>query len=128
MVKILSITVSVALLVVIFFIVNACSYIDHLVEEGEAYGFSIGDSKKQSYQKAMQIFADKKVFILYPLGSNNFGPHKKFNFINSEYKLIENRDVWKFYFDDGFFDFIKLTFSNDALISIYRHRKKHELP
>ncbi len=114
--------------IILYFMFLKVTYIDDTVDSGEAYGFRIGDDKENSYKKARQIFADKKVYILYPLGLNKHGPHKRFLFLGNEYQMIEARKVWEIYFNEGFFDFIKLTFENDALTSIYRHRKNFELP
>ena len=129
LIKIFSVIFSIFIVIIILYLIYLrFTYIDKLVEQGEAYGFCIGDSKKDSYQKARQIFAGEKVYILYPLDSNNFGPHKEFYFFDNEYQMIADRKIWTFYFNDGFFDFIKLSFNNDVLSSIHRHRKKFELP
>lgn len=101
---------------------------DKIVTDGEAYGFTIGDSKQDTYKKAQIIFKDKKIFILYPLERGNFGPHKKISMTDSEFLMINTHENWDFYFDEGFFDFIKLTFKDDKLVKIYRHRKRSELP
>lgn len=127
--KTVFIVTGIFLVIIISYIVYICfTYIDKTVEQGEAYGFRIGDSKKKSYQKARKVFTEKKVYILYPLDSNNYGLHKEIQFLDKEFKIMSNRNVWEIYFDDGFFDLIKLSFRNDTLISIHRHRKKIELP
>jgi hypothetical protein len=104
------------------------TYIDRQIEEGSAYGFQIGDSKLITYQKAKKVFAGKKIFILYPLDKNEFGPHKEFNFSDDKYVLIADRERWEFLFGEGYWDFLELTFQDDELKTIYRHRQKFELP
>jgi len=114
----------------IFFIamfLGGC-YIDESIDVGEAYGFKIGDSKKQAYLKAREIYQGKIIFILYPTDKEGFGPHKKFDFSEENYQLIVSREKWEFFFDDGFYDSLKLTFVNDRLSNIHRYRKPFELP
>ncbi len=104
------------------------SYIDVEHNQGEAYGFTIGTSKKDVHQKALSIYAEKKVYILYPLDGNNHGPHKKIVFSIDDYQLLKNQDSWKIYFNKGYYNFIELKFEDQILVSIYRHRKNFELP
>jgi len=104
------------------------TYIDKTITEGAAYGFNIGETKLESFKKAQGIYQDKDVFILHPLDKNNFGPHQKIAFHNEDYALIEGRDKWTFYFDEGFFNSLKLTFESEKLTRIHRHRKNFELP
>lgn len=123
----ISIIIIVAL-IIIYFLYAYLTMIDEKHTAGQAYGFSIGDSVEKAYQDAKLVFDEKDVFILYPLDKNDHGPHKKFYFTNENFKILEARSSWIFYFDESYFDFIKLTFKDESLISIYRHRKKFELP
>lgn len=113
---------------IIFVIYWNITYIDNTVTQGQVYGFKIGDSKEITYQKARKIYAGKVAYILYPLDSNSFGPHYKFNFSDNDYQLIADRNQWEFLFNEKHQDFIKLSFENKSLISIYRHRQQFELP
>jgi len=104
-------------------------YIDESVTSGEAYGFSIGDSKSLSYSKAKTVFADQNIFIADPIDDENIGPHKKFAFKPEEYNTLENRNNWKIYYSkEDYWDTLELNFNNNNLSSIYRHRQKFELP
>ncbi len=97
------------------------TYLDETITEGEKYGFEIGDTKAE-------VFEGETIYILHPLDHQNFGPHKKISFNDDEYSFIAGRGRWEFYFNEGFFDSIKLTFSVNQLKKIYKHRKKFELP
>lgn len=104
------------------------TYLDETITEGKAYGFTIGESKFEVFEEAKDSYQNKAVYILYPLDNNGFGPHTKIYFQVEDYKLIEDRDIWTFYFDEGFFDLLKLKFENGKLTKIHRHRKHFELP
>ncbi len=103
-------------------------YIDDKVLSGEAYGFHIGASQLETYHAANKVFTTEAAYILHPLDKNNFGPHKKIRFDDKEYSLLNGRNTWRIFFDEGYFNFLELTFEKDNLVSIYRHRKEFELP
>ena len=104
------------------------TYIDKTVLVGEGYGFRIGSTRDEVFKRAAEIYKNDKVFILYPLDERGFGPHKDIGFDSEEYELVKDRDVWKFYFTEGYFDELELTFEGDQLVKIYRHRRTFELP
>lgn len=104
------------------------TYIDKTVTKGEAYGFKIGQTKEEVYAAARDVFAGKSVYILYPLDHQDHGPHKEIKFLDSEYNLIADRDSWEIYYNQTYFNTLWLSFENDSLIEIYRHRKNFELP
>jgi hypothetical protein len=104
------------------------TYIDETITSGEGYGFEIGETKEQVYYKASEFFQDSKVFFLYPLDEQGIDPEKEFKFSTEEYKVIKNRDVWKFYSNESFIDFITLAFKKGELVEIRRRRQKFELP
>lgn len=104
------------------------TYIDDTVEKGEAYGFKIADSKEETYKRAKEVFKNKKVFILYPLDKQEYGPHKKITFSAEDYQMIDSRDLWEFFFNEDFNDSLTLSFQDDSLVKIYRHRQNFELP
>lgn len=128
MVRILIVFVAAIIVIAGYLVYQSVTYIDAQYTEGEAYGFKIGDSKNNVYQVAGKEFNKEKVYILYPLDKNNHGPHRQITFGSEEFQLVKDRDIWTLYFNEGFFDFLKLKFENGALISIHRHRKKFELP
>ena len=104
------------------------TYIDETITSGEGYGFKIGETKKQVYHKAGELFKDKKVYFLHPIDEQNHGPHKELRYSSDEYEIIKDRNKWNFYFTEDYFDSIKLTFKDGCLMEIHRHRKKFELP
>ena len=104
------------------------TYIDETVIEGKAYGFSLGDTKLETYYKAQAIYQNQDVYILYPMNESGYGPHRQINFQAEEFKILEGQASWELYYDEGFFDSLKLTFENGNLANIHRHRKKFELP
>ena len=116
----------------IFIVYLMATYIDNEVKSGEAYGLKIGDSQYETYRRAQNYLNDHlkehPVFILFPLDKEGYGPHKEFNFTEEEYVLLREREKWEFFFDKGFFDFLELRFENGILVTVYRHRKKFELP
>ena len=129
LIRIILVAVVIIVVVVVgYFVYLDFSYIDNKVLSGESYGFKIGDTQNETYRRTKNAFKSQTVFILFPLDKNGFGPHKEFYFTKEEYDLLRQRKKWEFYFDSGFFDFLVLTFENEKLITIYRHRKKMELP
>ena len=56
------------------------TYIDETITSGEGYGFKIGETKEQVFQRAGQIYQENAAFILYPLDERGYGPHKKMTF------------------------------------------------
>ncbi len=103
-------------------------YIDSSVDTGEGYGFRIGDNKYESFVKARKTFSDKTTYVLAPIDSEGFGPHRKMEFNDGDYNLIKSRDAWDFYFDLGYKDSLKLQFSNGILTNIHRYKQSIELP
>ena len=104
------------------------TYIDEKIIIGQGFGFKIGDTKEDTFQNIIKNYQDQNVFILYPLDGKGYGPHRKLKFKQDDYKLIQDRAKWVFYFTEDFFDSLDLTFKDNNLIEIYRHRKKFELP
>jgi hypothetical protein len=128
-VKISVIGIGIIVCAIVFYIgYRWLTYIDDAITSGDGYGFSIGDSKEQTFEKANNLYQNKKVFILYPVDHQGFGPHREFKFTKDEYVLIKDCDFWKFYYSTGYFDLVTLTFEQNKLVRIYRHRKKFELP
>ena len=111
-----------------YFVYLKATYIDDTVLAGEAYGFKIGDTQEETYFRTKNAFDSQAVFILFPLDKNGYGPHKELKFTDEEFNILREREKWEFFFDDGFFDSLKLTFKNGKLTSIHRHRQKFELP
>lgn len=108
-------------------LVTGC-YTHDSIDTGEGYGFSIGDSKKEAFNKARKNF-EGQVYILSPINDQGFGPHKQLSFSVDDYRMMVVRNQWEFYFDTGYRDLLRLSFSEEGdLIQIYRHKQAFELP
>jgi len=102
------------------------TYIEEEIETGSAYGFTVGDTKDAVYKNAKTLYADRKVFIRYPIESDGYGPIYEFTFSDVDYEKIKNDKKWEFYFDK--MDSIRLIFEGEHLVLIHRHRQHFELP
>ena len=104
------------------------TYIDETITSGEGYGFNIGEDRERVFSKAIKAFREEQIYILNPIDERGYGPHEDFEFTSEDYELLKNRNKWEFYYTKDYFDSIKLTFEQDRLVEIHRHRKKFELP
>ena len=104
------------------------TYIDVTITVGSGYGLNIGETKVEAFQNAKKQFNSNDVYILFPLTKEYYGPHRKVHFNDEDFSILKERDVWELYFTDSYFDSLKLSFENDSLVSIHRHRQKFELP
>ena len=104
------------------------TYINETIIAGEGYGFNIGEAKEQVFSNAIKAFQEEQVYILNPIDERGYGPHEEIEFTSEDYELLKNRNKWDFYYSKNYFDSIKLTFEQDILVEIHRHRKKFELP
>lgn len=102
-------------------------YIDERVWEGHAYGFEIGHTKDEVLNAAVMQFGKETIWIIYPIDSNGYGPLRVIR-INIDKSLYYDDSEWTFYFDDNYFDLLRLTFRSGKLSDIYRHRKLYDLP
>jgi len=105
------------------------TYIDETITTGDAYGFCVGDSKLETYQRAGQQFQEKTVWFAYPPDYRQAVVRRNTTFSDDEFDLLAlgEQNKWQLYFG-SFFDTIQLSFTNDRLVEIYRHRQKFELP
>ena len=97
--------------------------ISETVTKGSAYGFSIGQSKEAAITRAQEQYKSKNVlFGHYDLRKK--GKNWKFQKSVSQTDLNEVSlfDTWKFEFDSGFNDYVKLTFKEGRIIEIKRLR------
>ncbi|MGI9227243.1 MAG: hypothetical protein ACR2PU_00475 [Gammaproteobacteria bacterium] len=108
----------------------AATYIDESVSAGSAYGFEIGLSKKQSFQSIRKQVEKYPNLVIYYSYGNKAGDNETVRPVDNEYSKVEVQDRWTLLLDgEGeFFNVIKLSFDEDKLIRIYRHRKYFELP
>jgi hypothetical protein len=78
------------------------------ITSGEAYGFSIGDSRQATYSKAEKLLKDGKIVELPDINNE------------SHWDMTVNPDWWS--------NKITLTFDNNAVTKITRYRICCELP
>jgi len=93
-----------------------------IVTEGEAYGFSIGMTKKQAFAAAESQYAGKNVYMTGLLSNNVEYPksHTQLDFTTFQFNQIEKRDIWTFYYKKNFNSILRLTFEDGKLANIYR--------
>jgi hypothetical protein len=118
------------------------TYLDEVTDAGEAYGLVIGESQRQTFDK-LQVafdkigFDDGDVFIEVQADA---AVAQKLDITQGRrvmvqpdlsvdgFSAISTDDRWTFYNEKNYQDFLRLSFCDDALCRIYRHRKHFELP
>lgn len=115
------------------------TYINDTVTSGNAYGFTIGDSKPETYKKsylALSKLSDN-VYIeirVTPEASRLLATNSDHTILASSllhdvgYPGFEKKNGWGFYFEASYFNSLTLRFCNERLCEIHRHRKSFELP
>ena len=118
------------LLIAGYIVYLAATYIDESVTVGSAYGFEIGSPKGQSFNDIRKLLNQYPNLVIYYTYGNKAGDNEIVLPIDNEYSKIEQQDRWALLLDgDGeFFNVIKLSFNENKLVNIYRHRKYFELP
>ena len=108
----------------------AATYIDESVAVGSAYEFEIGSPKKQSFDDIKKLLNQYPHLVIYYSFGSKAGDYEIVLPIENEYSKIDPQDRWTLLLDgDGeFFNVIVLSFEENKLIKIYRHRKYFELP
>ena len=103
---------------------GAATFIEDRVDEGEAYGFAIGDSHAKSYRKAVDLRERGEIAeIRRGHGSAAFlltEDSLASAFGDPSWTLVFNPDWWN--------DTATLYFEDDRLKEIYRFRVRCELP
>lgn len=129
-------------LIAIFAMHQYLRYLDEDTTSGEAHGLAIGDSKREVFGKMRAAFqslgfSEENVFVevkadeamAFKLGISE-GRHVmvKVDLESSGFLNLSGTDVWEFYNNGSYQDFIRLSFCGGYLCRIYRHRKDFELP
>lgn len=106
------------------------SYISETTSSGSAYGFSIDSSKAQSaaaLEAFRQAHPEAAVYVSYGQRAGD-----NFTVAASEAKLhlLQPHDQWNILLSGPgeFGNSVRLTFKDDRLAEIYRHREYFELP
>jgi hypothetical protein len=106
------------------------TYIDNTTTSGSKYGFTIGTSKEEVYDQIIlqqQPYPDLYFYVRTGKQSKDLieAPVKSVPLAR-----IKNYERWELQFDGKheYFNVLKLTFVENRLIEIHRHRKYFELP
>jgi hypothetical protein len=96
-----------------------------VVDRGEAFGFSIGQTRKDAYESAkLQIKQGRASEV-------HVWPHGEFHrpFRDSENPLTDNSPSWSIIVDPEWWNnSVTLTFEGDRVVEIRRNRILWELP
>ena len=117
------------------------TYISLLTEKGTAYALSIGMSKREAYDRMEEALravegGDGTAFIELPAVSIDtgrpYGPKitEFLPFERNERTFIALRESnqWDFFLEESYSDRLRLTFCDERLCKIYRHRQYFDLP
>ena len=115
-------------LVAIYVFFLYVSYIDSEITTGKSYGYEINMSKEKAFKVIVSESKTNDIFVMYPLNENELGPLIQYDQDIMNYEYMKELDQWVLYFNDNYHNVIKLSFSDNKLIKIYRHRKYFELP
>jgi hypothetical protein len=121
------VSVSILVLYVTFLWIT---YIDNTTSSGSKYGFTIGANKEEVYDQIIlqqQSYPDLYFYVRSGKQSKDFieAPVKSVPLAR-----IKNFERWGLQFDGKheYFNVLELTFTENRLIEIHRHRKYFELP
>ena len=114
--------------VVIYVLFLYITYVDKEITTGKYLGYDINMSKEMAYKAVISESRTTDIFVMYPLNENGIGTLVKFDKNIITYEYIKELDQWSLYLQDNYHNVIKLNFSEDKLIRIYRHRKYFEFP
>ncbi len=101
--------------------------IHDVVKEGEKYGFQIGMTKEEVWHQLPEMGEQAPIGYVFSRPRLEYGPLR----FDAELKQrIFQEERWNLYYDDEWKwrDSIDLTFQNDILVEMYRHRQYWELP
>ena len=108
----------------------AATYVDETATSGTAYGFSIGSSKGQALAAVLRQQDKHPSVATYVKYGRRAGDN--FTLSSSEMNLgtLGQHDRWDVLLDGPgeFSNSVRLTFHDDRLVEIHRHRQYFELP
>lgn len=117
------------------------TYIDEVITEGDAYGFQIGESKREVYGKLSRelksiVEHGESIFIEikstsdieeYVATKKDHSVMIRPSFHGVGFSKFRMKNQWDFYVGGSYFNSLKLNFCDDKLCRIYRHRKYFEI-
>jgi hypothetical protein len=100
------------------------TYKDHRVSTGSAYGFVVGETATQTYERAMPQLQSGR-FVAFELGQGSAAEA----YLGNDQTAALSFDHWKMVVDEDWWNnTIYLSFANGVLIEIWRFRLCCEMP
>ena len=105
------------------------TYISDPVTSGSAYGFQIGESKEETAKRVEALKQKYPEAVLDVTYGSRAGDHLTMPITNVELTRAKRGDHWQIDLrpSEGW-NFIRLNFTDNSLVQIYRHRQYFELP
>ena len=98
---------------------------EKVVTSGEAYGFKIGSTRGEAYEKAVQALRNSQAVALHTWPQNEF--HREF--LPKENPVNNNDPRWVLVVDPTWWNnTVTLSFADGRLVEIRRDRYISELP
>lgn len=106
------------------------TYISNEVFEGAKYGFTIDSTREQAYANVLESKDKYPELFVYVNTGPRAGDLITFSPNFNDLQKIEPYDQWDLLIDgeSKFFNSIRVTFHDDRVFKIYRHRQYFELP
>ena len=106
------------------------SYISETTSSGSAYGFSIDSSKAESAAALSDFRRAHPKAVVYVSSGPRAGDHFTALASEDQLHLLQPHHQWDILLNGPgeFRNVVRLTFKEDRLVDIYRHRQYFELP
>jgi hypothetical protein len=127
----------VLLIVVLLPIVGVAGYVLFLwastihdsIEAGTKYGFTIGQTKEDAHTSLLEWQEKHPELIVMTYTEIEGFTQKQFTKLSLEFDELKNYNQWRVHLNGEQIgkNSIRLTFENDTLTNIYRHRQYYEL-
>ena len=106
------------------------SYIDETIVVGTAYGFTIGQKKGEAIEEFSELSIHYPALHVYVSYSQKAGDYFSIPATRDSFERLQTHNKWTLLLKGKgeYFDSIQLTFHDDSLSEIHRHRKNFELP
>jgi hypothetical protein len=106
------------------------STIHDSIDEGEKYGFIIGNSKKEAYSALLGWKKDHPELVVFTYAGIEGFTQKQYFKLDLKFDVLKEYNQWRVHIDgnDIGSNSIRLTFENGDLVNLYRHRQYYELP
>lgn len=104
-------------------------YINEVVEEGSAYGFTITSNKIEAVEDIRKLWETNSEIYVEIYDKEDSNRYLKFPVDNLDIEKLSSIDIWDITLDENAIaDAIRLTFSEQKLIQIFRYRRNFENP